>query len=133
MENLEAQLEKLFTYMMKSDDNGRYYIPNIILNGIDNILLETATEILEMLNNNTISVDTEISDAIKLLKNKEYLISGCGYTIYFNTSKEMNDFEKFVDGIYVEMSKNPEYKDKNLLYRCLSISVANRMKFRVEN
>ncbi len=66
--NLTEKLEDLFTYMMKSDDNGRYYIPTIFLDDInDELLLESANKILEMLNNNTISIDMEISDAIKLL------------------------------------------------------------------
>ena len=67
--NLEVKLENLFTYMMKSDDNGNYYIPTVILNNVnDELLLTSANKILEMLNNNTIiSIDMEISDAIKLL------------------------------------------------------------------
>jgi len=70
------------------------------------------------------------------MKNKEYLISGCGYTVYFKTLKEMNGFQKFVDGIYNEMimnpqynDRNPQYNDRNLLYRCISISAANKMEF----
>jgi len=66
------------------------------------------------------------------MKNKEYLISGCGYTVYFKTLKEMNGFEKIVDGTYNEMIKSSEYNDRNLLYRCISISAANKIGCRVD-
>jgi hypothetical protein len=63
--------------------------------------------------------------------NKEYLLSGTGFTAYFKTIKDRNSFKKQLNDIYTEMAKDSKYKNKTALNNSIAIALAKSMKVNI--
>lgn len=61
------------------------------------------------------------------MKTKQYIISGCTYSAYFDTIKQRNYFNKLVNQIY----EHSEKKD-TAMYECISICLAEKLKVKYE-
>lgn len=64
------------------------------------------------------------------MKKRQYIISGIGYSLTFDSIKERNQFTKLVDYAYNSIlnDKADKFTNKNVLYYAVTKSVYERLK-----